>query len=130
MLRYRLDRRQSPQVFAQRVFVPPQASAEAAERLAERLREGGITDLLVYHSGELRNGISLGVFADPANAERQAARAARLGVATDRVALHRPEDAHFLLVRRPAAQRGEPGTTVLPAPAGARDIDCPAPASG
>ena len=63
-----------------RVYVGPMAHADAADGEAARLRDRGVKDLQIIRSGELANGISLGVFSSRRNAERQLVRMTRLGV--------------------------------------------------
>ncbi len=61
------------------VFLPAQASREAALAFARRLSASGVRDYYVVSSGDQQNTISLGLFRDVANAERRRAELAALG---------------------------------------------------
>jgi hypothetical protein len=56
-----------------RVFLPPLASREAAQAVADRIVAAGIDDLFVMPSGPDRNGIALGRFGNEAAARRREA---------------------------------------------------------
>jgi hypothetical protein len=68
------------------VFIPSQGSKEGADRKAGELRKRGVTDFYIMQDGNLRWGISLGIFKteDAANAHlfslnQQGVRTARVG---------------------------------------------------
>ncbi len=61
------------------VFLPAQASREAALAFARQLSSRGVRDYYVVSSGDQQNTISLGLFRDVANAERRRAELAALG---------------------------------------------------
>lgn len=56
-----------------RVFLPPLASREAAQAVADRIVAAGIQDLFVMPSGPDRNGVALGRFGNEAAARRREA---------------------------------------------------------
>lgn len=51
------------------VLIPPAPSRSAAEATAAQLKAKGITDLWIVSKGEVKNGISLGVFSQKENAD-------------------------------------------------------------
>ncbi len=61
------------------VYLPAQASREAALSFARELSARGVRDYYVVSSGDQQNTISLGLFRDVANAERRRAELATLG---------------------------------------------------
>jgi tetratricopeptide (TPR) repeat protein len=75
-----------------RVYVPPAENLAAARSAASALRQAGIEDLMVIASGDLANGISLGVFSRRSNAEQHAQRLSARGVQT-RITATGPEAA-------------------------------------
>lgn len=56
-----------------KVFLPAQASREAAQAQAERLKEAGVQDLFVMGNGAEANSIALGRFSSEAGARRRLA---------------------------------------------------------
>jgi hypothetical protein len=87
-------------LFGHRVLVPPGETREQAQRLTRQLAENGFGDLLLFRSGEMKNGISLGVFSKKSNAEQQSDKALQLGIRTDLIPVYRSTESHFLLIRR------------------------------
>ena len=69
------------------VLIPPQASREAAEKKAGELRRRGVTDFFVIHDGELRWGISLGIFKTEDAARSHLATLTQKGVHSARLGL-------------------------------------------
>ncbi|MGE5339818.1 MAG: hypothetical protein ACM3PU_18490 [Gemmatimonadota bacterium] len=68
------------------VYVPPLATRDEAERVADDLRSRGVRDLLVIDEpGPLRNGISLGQFKDQDLALKHQADLQRRGISGVRV---------------------------------------------
>ena len=65
-----------------RVFLPPLASREAAQAVADRIVAAGIEDLFVMPSGPERNGIALGRFGNEAAARRREAELKAAGFAS------------------------------------------------
>jgi hypothetical protein len=63
-----------------KVFLPPQASREAAQALAEKLKAAGISDLFVLAQGEDANSIALGRFSSEAGARARQAELQGKGV--------------------------------------------------
>lgn len=61
------------------VLVPPQASRAAAESIAAQLKAKGIKDYWIVSKGEVKNGISLGVFSQKDNADAFIKRARAKG---------------------------------------------------
>jgi hypothetical protein len=55
------------------VLVPPQASTQAAQALAQRITAAGFSDLLVLHEGAEANAIALGRYGSQASARARAA---------------------------------------------------------
>lgn len=82
------------------VLLPPAASAAAAGRTGQALRQQGI-DAYVMPAGEHRNGISVGVFQSRARALAQRRRVAELGYGAQVVESKRPA-AYRLLAWVPA----------------------------
>ncbi len=61
------------------VYVPPQASGEAAQKLGKRLKAKKIKDFYIIRSGDKANGISLGHFRNRDGAYRLKSKAEKLG---------------------------------------------------
>ena len=53
------------------VYLPPASSRAQALEIGRQLASRGISDYFVVSAGEQPNGVSLGVFKDPANASRR-----------------------------------------------------------
>jgi hypothetical protein len=56
------------------VMVPPAGSQEDAQATLVRLKQKGIADTWLFRSGPYENAISLGLFSNRTNAERQAGK--------------------------------------------------------
>ncbi len=65
------------------VFMPAQASRDAALELARQLSARGVRDYYVVSSGDQQNTISLGLFRDRGNAVRRQAELSAMGFAAD-----------------------------------------------
>jgi hypothetical protein len=65
------------------VYLPPAASAAAAQELAGRLSADGVSDTLRVTAGPKANAISLGLYNARARAERRAAELKQLGYAPE-----------------------------------------------
>lgn len=63
-----------------KVFLPAQASREAAQALADKLKAAGISDLFVLAQGEDANSIALGRFSSEAGARQRQAELQGKGV--------------------------------------------------
>ena len=68
-----------------RVLVPPQASREAAQALADRMTAAGLDDLLVMPNGVDQNSVALGRFGSEDAARRRQAQVQAAGFADVRV---------------------------------------------
>lgn len=68
-----------------RVFVPPLASREVAQALADRMTAAGLDDLLVMPTGVDRNGVALGRFGSEASALRRQAQVREAGFSDAKV---------------------------------------------
>jgi len=62
-----------------RVFMPPLASREAAQAVADRMTAAGLDDLLVMPTGVDRDGVALGRFGSEASARRREAQVRAAG---------------------------------------------------
>ena len=54
--------RDEEEVVNYQVYVPPLASKSAARELIGRMKQAGLTDLLILNKSDLNNGISLGIY--------------------------------------------------------------------
>lgn len=63
------------------VIIPPYESRSKAIEAINRLKEGGIMDVRRFYRGELKNGISLGMFSRQRNAEKRSREIAAKGFA-------------------------------------------------
>ncbi|HET8897840.1 MAG TPA: SPOR domain-containing protein [Rhodanobacteraceae bacterium] len=61
------------------VFLPALPDRDSAIKVARQLSDKGVRDYYVVTAGDRQNTISLGLFHDPANAERRRAEIAALG---------------------------------------------------
>ncbi|MGJ7904320.1 SPOR domain-containing protein, partial [Lysobacter sp. 1R34A] len=62
-----------------RVYLPPAASAEAAQATAQRIRAAGFSDLFVMGAGADANGIALGRFRSEDSARKRASSLSEAG---------------------------------------------------
>ncbi|MCP5140827.1 MAG: tetratricopeptide repeat protein [Chromatiales bacterium] len=63
-----------------RVFMPPASSEEVARAQVSALKSQGMHDVALIKTGELRNGISLGVYRNAESVKRRLAQAGRAGI--------------------------------------------------
>lgn len=75
-----------------RVFLPPEASRQAAVDRLREIRRRGLRDVAVIDDGTLANGISFGVFRDADNVHRRVASLSRDGYPVRSV----PEEAEIV----------------------------------
>ena len=68
-----------------RVFVPPQASREAAQAIADRMTAAGLDDLLVMPTGVDANAVALGRFGSEESAKRRLTQVQAAGFANAQV---------------------------------------------
>ncbi len=61
------------------VYLPPLASRDQALAMARKLSDKGVSDYYVVTAGDRQNTISLGLFHDPANAQRRVKQLTDLG---------------------------------------------------
>lgn len=64
-----------------RLYLPPSESRGSAKAKLRELQEKGLRDVAVVLRGDLKNAVSLGVYASEANAKRRAAQLEALGYA-------------------------------------------------
>lgn len=84
------------------VLIPPLPTREAAQATADRLRRAGIRDMYVIEPpAPLANAISLGLFSEPARADRHAARLRSLGFAPELRDRTRTAEVYFVDFRVP-----------------------------
>ena len=62
-----------------RVYLPPFESRSSARAKMRELQEKGVRDIAVLLSGDLKNAVSLGIYASEANAKRRTAQLEALG---------------------------------------------------
>ncbi len=53
------------------VYSPPMDSRDAAKALSDQMKAAGIKDIALIYKGELKNGVSLGVYSSESNAKRR-----------------------------------------------------------
>ena len=70
------------------VYIPPQGSKDGADKKATELRHLGVNDFFVIQDGDLRWGISLGVFKTEEAARAQLAALSQKGVHSARLGNH------------------------------------------
>jgi hypothetical protein len=88
---------QAQDVTSYLVFVPPQASKEAADRKAAELRGLGVENFFIMSSDSpYKWAISLGVFKSEASAQAMVATLAKQGVHSARVAPRGPQATRFV----------------------------------
>ena len=103
-----------------KVFLPPQASREAAQALAERIKATGVSDLLVMNQGEDSNSIALGRFGTEAAAQRRQAELVGKGFAAQVAAIGGTPAKVWLDARLPASADRVGLVRIAPA----RPLDC------
>jgi hypothetical protein len=81
------------------VYLPPLSSSAAAREEQRRLGDLGVEDLAVVTTGPMRNGLSLGLFAEPNGALRRVAELKALGVAAHIEPRYRDLQRNFMVVR-------------------------------
>lgn len=80
------------------VYLPPFSSLGAAREEQRRLGDLGVEDLAVVTTGPMRNGLSLGLFAEPNGALRRVAELKVLGVAARIEPRYRDLQRNFMVV--------------------------------
>jgi hypothetical protein len=70
------------------IYIPPQGSKDGAEKKATELRHLGVSDFFIIQDGDLRWGISLGVFKTEEAARAQLAALSQKGVHSARLGTH------------------------------------------
>lgn len=81
------------------VYLPPMATLAEAREEQRRLADLGVRDLAVVSTGPMRNGLSLGLFAEPGGALRRMAELKALGVTARIEPRYRDLERNFLVVR-------------------------------
>lgn len=81
------------------VYFPPLATLAAAREEQRRLADLGVQDLAVVTTGPMRNGLSLGLFAEPGGALRRVAELKALGVTARIEPRYRDLERNFMVVR-------------------------------
>lgn len=80
------------------VYLPPFSSLDAAREEQRRLGDLGVEDLAVVTTGPMRNGLSLGLFAEPNGALRRVAELKVLGVTARIEPRYRDLHRNFMVV--------------------------------
>ena len=107
------------------VYIPPLPSLAAARKLERKLRRDGVEDIWVHRRGELRNGVSLGVYTEKARAELRARQLRRRGYdvkvrpRTEEMSIYwvdvdSPEQVDWTTVLRKRLRTGAGGVDDLP----------------
>lgn len=94
------------------VYLPPRPTFAAARDEERRLRDLGVQDLAVVTSGVMRNGLSLGVYAEAGGALRRMAELKDLGVEARIEPRYRERQRSYMVVRAIDAPRFEPAAVV------------------
>ena len=81
------------------VYFPPLATLAAAREEQRRLVDLGVQDLAVVTTGPMRNGLSLGLFAEPGGALRRVAELKALGVTARIEPRYWDLERNFMVVR-------------------------------
>ncbi|HEX7644159.1 MAG TPA: SPOR domain-containing protein [Burkholderiaceae bacterium] len=81
----RLTRREVEDAAHNIVYIPPQGNKDGAEKKATELRHLGVSDFYIIQDGDLRWGISLGVFKTEEAARAQLAALSQKGVHSARL---------------------------------------------
>lgn len=81
------------------VYLPPLGTLAAAREEQRRLADLGVQDLAVVTTGPMRNGLSLGLFAEPGGALRRVAELKALGVTARIEPRYRDLERNFMVVR-------------------------------
>ncbi|MFT4180010.1 MAG: SPOR domain-containing protein [Thermomonas sp.] len=103
-----------------KVFLPPQASSEAATAMAERIKAAGVSDLYVMREGADANSIALGRYGSEEAARRRQAELRGKGVEAQAASLDNTPAQAWLDARLPAnANRAALGNV-----APSRELDC------
>ena len=84
-----------------KVFLPAQASRDAALALADKIKASGLTDLFVMTQGDAVNSIALGRFGSEAAAQRRQAEVVSKGFAAQVAAVGGTPAQHWLDARLP-----------------------------
>ncbi|RMG37409.1 MAG: hypothetical protein D6720_03240 [Gammaproteobacteria bacterium] len=83
------------------VLIPPQPDRESAHAMVGRLKEKGVRDFWLFHSGPLKNAISLGLFNRGKNAQRRMEEIERLGFSAEVRRRERDREGVALVVKVP-----------------------------
>jgi len=71
--------RDEEEVVNYQVYVPPLASRSAAKELIGRMKQAGLTDLVIMNKGDLRNAISLGLYKTEPTTQRRVSQVREMG---------------------------------------------------
>ncbi|GMV69590.1 MAG: hypothetical protein AMXMBFR76_20290 [Pseudomonadota bacterium] len=96
------------------IYLPPQPTLAAALDEERRLRDLGVEDVAVVTSGAMRNGLSLGVYAEASGALRRMAALKDLGIDARIEPRYRERRRFYLVVRAVEAPRFDPAASVRP----------------
>ncbi|MFZ5534272.1 MAG: hypothetical protein ACOY5H_12300 [Pseudomonadota bacterium] len=100
------------------IYLPPRPTLAAARDEERRLRDLGVQDLAVVTNGAMRNGLSLGLYAEAGGALRRMAELKDLGVEARIEPRYRERRQTYIIVRAVDAPQFEPA-------AGVSSIACP-----
>ncbi len=112
-----------------KVYLPPEADrAASAKRLAE-LSQAGLKDVAIIGEGDLRNGISLGVFSKQASVHKRLTQIRKLGLEAKVRTVYRDGQGQPLRITVPAGKAVDdsefsgafPGYSLAPSPCGQGD---------
>ena len=98
-VRLRVDRG----IESYRVFLPPLGSHEEAEDLVREIEEHGVRDVGIIGEGDLKNGISLGVYRDEENVRRRISALEAFGYPAQSVLQAEAVDDYVVDARAPTA---------------------------
>ena len=87
---------------AEWVYLPPLPSAAAAREELRRLADLGVEDIAVVTTGPMRDGLSLGLYAEPGGAQRRLAALKAVGVTARIEARYRDVERKFIRMRSTA----------------------------
>jgi SPOR domain len=107
-----------------RVIVPPAADRDAANALAERIKQAGFSDLFVIANGDAANAIVLGQFSSEERARQHAASLVDAGFSAQAEALGATKTPERWLLAATTEAFNSANARRISGAAEARNIDC------
>ncbi len=115
--------RDEKEIVNYQVYVPPLASRSAAKELIGRMQQAGVTDLIILSKGDLRHGISLGLYKTEPTTQRRVSQVRKMGFEAEYHPRIQARRLHFVdarianrVIDEKAFSQAFPGFGIVPVP--------------